>query len=114
MCTIDISKSQNRSPRDKYVDVSCRVKDFNYGPDDSLSESNLKDNRQEEVPHIAGQINNDLYAIPVKRRPQKSPDEIDSASPDKERSDDSDLPPGWEKHEGVSPNYPQESGELPW
>lgn len=54
------------------------------------------------VPHIAGQLNNDLYAVPVKRRPQKSPeDRVDSAStPDKERSDDDDLPPGWEKHEG--------------
>lgn len=54
------------------------------------------------VPHITGQLNNDLYAVPVKRRPQKSPeDRADSGStPDKERSDDDYLPPGWEKHEG--------------
>lgn len=66
---------------------------------------NIKDNRDEEeemmgIPHIAGELNNDLYAIPVKRRTQKSPDEIEVASPDKERSDETDLPPGWEKHEG--------------
>ncbi|GJQ83101.1 hypothetical protein Trydic_g20112 [Trypoxylus dichotomus] len=64
----------------------------------------IKDNREEEmsIPHIAGQLNNDLYALPVKRRQQqqqKSLDDIDTISPDKERSDESDLPPGWEKHE---------------
>lgn len=60
------------------------------------------------IPHIAGQLNNDLYALPVKRRQQqqqqqqqKSLDEIDTISPDKERNDESDLPPGWEKHEGT-------------
>lgn len=67
----------------------------------------IKDNREEEmsIPHIAGQLNNDLYALPVKRRQQqqqqKSLDDIDTISPDKERSDESDLPPGWEKHEGT-------------
>lgn len=68
----------------------------------SLCEKNNKDNREDdiEVRHIVGQLNNDLYAIPVKRRSQKSPDEVDSPSPEKERSDESDLPPGWEKHEG--------------
>lgn len=98
MCTVDLNKT--RSPRDKYVKLLFFFKEYVRNYYFSISESNLKDNRQEEVPHIAGQINNDLYAIPVKRRPQKSPEEIDSASPDKERSDDSDLPPGWEKHEG--------------
>lgn len=53
------------------------------------------------VPHIAGQLNNDLYAIPVKRRTQKSPDDQTDSTSDKERSDDDDLPPGWEKHEGM-------------
>lgn len=53
------------------------------------------------VPHIPGKLNNDLYAIPVKRRSPKSSDDIDSISPDKERCDDNDLPPGWEKHEGT-------------
>ena len=66
---------------------------------------NIRDNREEDeddmtIPHIAGQLNNDLYAIPVKRRQQKSLDDIETISPDKERSDESDLPPGWEKHEG--------------
>ncbi|KAF5269780.1 hypothetical protein FQA39_LY08561 [Lamprigera yunnana] len=59
------------------------------------------DNREEDIgiPHIVGHLNNDLYAIPVKRRNPKSPEEIESSSPDKERSDETDLPPGWEKHE---------------
>lgn len=70
----------------------------------SLSDKTLKnnkDNREENmgVPHIVGQLNNDLYAIPVKRKTQKS-EEIENTTPDKERSDDNDLPPGWEKHEG--------------
>lgn len=99
MCAVDTNKTQNRSQRDKYVKLDAFEK-TPLNDHVSLSESNLKDNRQEEVPHIPGQINNDLYAIPVKRRPQKSPEELDSASPEKERSDDSDLPPGWEKHEG--------------
>lgn len=66
-----------------------------------------KDNREEDmgVPHIAGQLNNDLYAIPVKRRSPKNTDEIDSISPDKERYDYNDLPPGWEKHEGKDSFY---------
>lgn len=60
----------------------------------------MKDNRDEHitVPHIPGQLNNDLYAVPVKRRQQKSSEDIDSSG--KERSDETNLPPGWEKHEG--------------
>lgn len=43
------------------------------------------------VPHIQGQLNEDLYAVPVKRTsPSPATD-----TPDKDR-----LPPGWEKHEG--------------
>lgn len=38
-----------------------------------------------EIPHIPGSLNNDLYAVPVKRRSHAL---------------ESDLPPGWEKHEG--------------
>lgn len=37
-----------------------------------------------EIPHIPGSLNNDLYAVPVKRRSHAL---------------ESDLPPGWEKHE---------------
>ncbi|KAL0273351.1 UNVERIFIED_CONTAM: hypothetical protein PYX00_006040 [Menopon gallinae] len=44
----------------------------------------------EGVPHIQGQLNDDLYAVPVKRTsPSPAVD-----TPDKDR-----LPPGWEKHE---------------
>ncbi|XP_065158070.1 protein Fe65 homolog [Atheta coriaria] len=91
----------NTGPQVTHIDSS------NYPDNRSICEKsvkNIKDNRDEEeemmgIPHIAGELNNDLYAIPVKRRTQKSPDEIEVASPDKERSDETDLPPGWEKHE---------------
>lgn len=57
---------------------------------------------QDTISHIPGHLNNDLYAIPMKKKHQKCPEEIEIYSPDKEcsSSDDSDLPPGWEKHEG--------------
>lgn len=57
-----------------------------------------RDNRDEsnDIPHIVSQLNNDLYAIPVKRKNQKSLDEIDHH----EINDDTVLPAGWEKHEG--------------
>ena len=65
-----------------------------------------KDNQQEKVvPHIAGQLNNDLYAIPVKKKNQKCSEEIEIYSPDKESADDTDLPPGWEKHEGKTQKH---------
>lgn len=43
------------------------------------------------VPHIQGQLNEDLYAVPVKRTTSPSPA---TDTPDKDQ-----LPPGWEKHE---------------
>lgn len=47
---------------------------------------------KEGIPHIQGQLNDDLYAVPVKRAsPSPAVD-----TPDKDR-----LPPGWEKHEGI-------------
>jgi hypothetical protein len=64
------------------------------------------------VPHIAGQLNNDLYAVPVKRR---LPQQQSSVSPNGSTSPKhsvvspgtgdqniglENLPPGWEKHEG--------------
>ncbi|XP_071056763.1 protein Fe65 homolog isoform X2 [Onthophagus taurus] len=96
------------------LDISTMGVDINTGPVTNLDPSNFTDNRSlcendekdnrdddSNVPHIVGQLNNDLYAIPVKRRQQqKSFDEIDTlSSSDKERCDDSDLPQGWEKHE---------------
>lgn len=88
--------------------TGCGTIDTSYPDNRSLCEKSLKsatcnkDNRETlSVPHIAGQLNNDLYAVPVKRRPQrKSPEDTELASPeDKERCDETDLPPGWEKHE---------------
>lgn len=64
------------------------------------------------VPHIAGQLNNDLYAVPVKRRPPPQQSSVSSnggsspkhsvGSPSSgdQSSDLENLPPGWEKHEG--------------
>lgn len=42
------------------------------------------------VPHIQGHINEDLYAIPVKKN---------TPSPQADTPDKDCLPPGWEKHE---------------
>jgi hypothetical protein len=60
------------------------------------------------VPHIAGHLNNDLYAVPVKRRPPQQQSSISPNGGDSPKhsagspgsSDLENLPPGWEKHEG--------------
>ncbi|CAG0879085.1 unnamed protein product [Darwinula stevensoni] len=47
------------------------------------------------IPHIPGKVNNDLYAVPVKRRSgEKSTFFADSS-----------LPPGWERHEDENGPY---------
>ncbi|CAG9819585.1 unnamed protein product [Phaedon cochleariae] len=52
------------------------------------------------IPHIVGNITNDLYAVPMKKFSPKSPQQIDkSDSPEKEWNSQNELPPGWEKHE---------------
>jgi amyloid beta (A4) precursor protein-binding family B protein 2 (Fe65-like) len=96
------------------LDIGTMGVDITSGPLTHISSSNIndnksisektaknnKDNQQEKVvPHIPGQLNNDLYAVPVKKKNQKCPEEIEIYSPDKESADDTDLPPGWEKHE---------------
>ncbi|KAG8243516.1 negative regulation of thymidylate synthase biosynthetic process [Homalodisca vitripennis] len=49
------------------------------------------------IPHVPGQLNNDLYAVPVKRRsPPSSPAKAAPAPPS---PCDQDLPAGWERHE---------------
>lgn len=68
------------------------------------------------VPHVEGGLNSDLYAVPVKRRqPKDHKDQKDlPLQPSSEKisgtgdintvdSEDKDenLPPGWEKHEGI-------------
>lgn len=55
------------------------------------------------IPHIMGGINNDLYAVPVKKfgktLSSEKCDEI--ITPDQEWEGGKEvLPPGWEKHEG--------------
>lgn len=83
------------------------------------------------IPHIPGQVNNDLYAVPVKcKSPQataddgkstkspvrddrsaaatmlqsirKSPQSSDDHSSTGDSSEDTLLPHGWEKHEGFN------------
>ncbi|KAL3266605.1 hypothetical protein HHI36_010769 [Cryptolaemus montrouzieri] len=73
-----------------------------YNEDNRTSSKNntkINDNQEGEIKieHITGNLNNDLYAIPVKRR-HKKPQLIEHEKEEKE-SDDIDLPPGWEKHE---------------
>lgn len=63
------------------------------------------------VPHIESTINNQLYAVPVKRRqPKAQRDNIISQNNVEEKTievdgndtedKDENLPPGWQKHEG--------------
>ncbi|KAL1505805.1 hypothetical protein ABEB36_005282 [Hypothenemus hampei] len=86
------------------LDVESMGVDINTGP---LAPSNLIDNRsicqnEDLIPHIVGGLNNDLYAVPVKKFSKNSStekcDEIISPDTEWER-DKSILPPGWEKHE---------------
>ncbi|XP_060532053.1 protein Fe65 homolog isoform X2 [Cylas formicarius] len=71
---------------------------------DNLCENMAKENG-DLVPHIMGNLTNDLYAVPVKRSNKKSNsspekcNKISSLSPDHDWDNQSDLPPGWEKHE---------------
>lgn len=55
------------------------------------------------IPHIPGQLNNDLYAVAVKRRSQPAAFSLDASSltpsPDSPSAKEN-LPPGWERHEG--------------
>lgn len=55
----------------------------------SLNKQNDTPNINKEIQHIKGDLNNDLYAVPMKNNSQECID---------------DLPNGWEKHEGTSIN----------
>jgi hypothetical protein len=60
------------------------------------------------VPHVTGHLNNDLYAVPVKRRPPQQQSSVSPNGGDSPKhsagspgsTDLENLPPGWEKHEG--------------
>nr|CAD7264793.1 unnamed protein product [Timema shepardi] len=56
-------------------------------------------NAVDEVPHVAGQLNNDLYAVPVKRRSQPPVVVADLTAQSPDTDTESGLPSGWEKHE---------------
>lgn len=54
---------------------------------------------EDHIPHIVGGINNDLYAVPVKKFNKIStPEKCNNITPDQEWAPNT-LPPGWEKHE---------------
>ncbi|XP_050308122.1 protein Fe65 homolog isoform X2 [Anthonomus grandis grandis] len=85
--------------------------DVTTGP---LAPSNLIDNRsicqkmasqnEDLIPHIMGGLNNDLYALPVKKFNNEKCEEI--ISPDEEWIGKKHvLPPGWEKHEDTDGPY---------
>ncbi|XP_048525824.1 protein Fe65 homolog isoform X3 [Dendroctonus ponderosae] len=91
------------------LDVESMGVDVNSG---ALAPTNTVDNRSichtmatqnsDLIPHIVGGLNNDLYAIPVKKFSKTSPPEKcnEILSPDQEWDRDKIiLPPGWEKHE---------------
>lgn len=83
---------------------------------DEVSEKEEK--TEEEIKHIAGTLNaEDLYALPNKRKNDigeiaPEDDVNDDEDDEKEKQEDiegiedkdetKDLPPGWEKHEGLS------------
>lgn len=57
-------------------------------------EATEKEKCADDVPHTPAGPQGDLYAVPVRRRQQKNQSPPASASPI--------LPPGWEKHEGMT------------
>ncbi|XP_049825299.1 protein Fe65 homolog isoform X2 [Aethina tumida] len=87
------------------VDVTAGPVTVTVTNNKQINVSNLVDNRLCEkqqrvitedvdgVPHIVGHLNNDLYAIPMKKSP---PEKL--KTPEKDW-DGCELPPGWEKHE---------------
>lgn len=62
-----------------------------------ITQTNDNQEKDIAIEHVTGNINNDLYAVPVKRRQKKS-HLIETQKESKELEDIS-LPPGWEKHE---------------
>lgn len=62
-------------------------------PPNTLSLNKQKDtsNINKEIQHIQGDLNNDLYAVPMKNNTHEFMDE---------------LPAGWEKHEGTKYSIP--------
>lgn len=60
------------------------------------------------IPHITGQLNDDIYAVPVKTRTKSSPPQdegtssssLESSTESSINSPQENLPPGWERHEG--------------
>lgn len=95
-----------------------------HGDAEDKESSEVKSQEDSAIPHIQGELTNELYAVPVKRRIRKSPDGASSSprssrggspttsdSSHKESIDVSDLikaeeqkqeellPPGWERHE---------------
>ncbi|CAH1989960.1 unnamed protein product [Acanthoscelides obtectus] len=92
------------------LDVGSMGVDLNSGPVtqdfiDNRSICDQTNNKEDEnaIPHIVGNITNDLYAIPVKRYAQKA--DLDKCSPEKEWDCQNELPPGWEKHEDEDGPY---------
>lgn len=82
---------------------------------DEVSEKSEK-TQEEEIKHIAGTLNaDDLYAVPNKKKQQQVgevvPDDEEEDEEEKGKQEDieaiedkdktNDLPPGWEKHEGI-------------
>lgn len=54
------------------------------------------------IPHIPGQLNNDLYAVLVKHNKDDSkPTTPSEDKKDEDTSVQEILPPGWERHEGI-------------
>lgn len=65
-------------------------------------------NHTNSIPHITGQLNDDIYAVPVKTRNKSSPPQdegtssssLGSSTESSNNSPQENLPPGWERHDG--------------
>ncbi|XP_044747644.1 protein Fe65 homolog isoform X2 [Coccinella septempunctata] len=75
----------------------CYNEDYRTPTTETSTENIDNQEGEVEIKHITGNLNNDLYAVPVKRR-QKKPQLIEHEKEEKE-GEDVELPPGWEKHE---------------
>ncbi|GAB6031126.1 hypothetical protein CHUAL_007934 [Chamberlinius hualienensis] len=70
--------------------------------DDDEEEDEDEEVENPVIPHIQGQLNNDLYAVLVKKNKQSSSSSIASSNKTDEKeiiSSPEKLPHGWEKHE---------------
>uniref|UniRef100_A0A1B6CDF2 PID domain-containing protein n=1 Tax=Clastoptera arizonana TaxID=38151 RepID=A0A1B6CDF2_9HEMI len=94
-----------RRPLDLTASLRPTKPDLIDTMENKLCDNNSYDSQRQTIPHITGQLNNDLYAVPVKHRsPSVSPDKVSPSPPPLAplvplSPNEDDIPAGWEKHE---------------